>query len=271
MLEKLNAINWDDVMSLKEKLLKDCYKVNQKEYFRLLREENRVAYDFEEWKIFYKFVAINRKLNNLFELNPFIHKLLLGYGYSNLIPDKNEHGCVGQLTSFSFDHTSSMQLHSDVCKVSCSDTVTGIIIFPYFNKWSEIKEWIDKVPENNYSVYIINPILLFYGLGTVGLFLTPKYCGGYYIESCNHYIIGLTGYPLFLTFSMEDSVEEIHFVDLELSKENFVAELYESSGKNKSLLKMLNFWKGNDGVSIPLIEENYEFYWRCRVILLRIL
>lgn len=247
-------------MLKKEKLLKDKYKVNENEYYRLFKEDHFNITDLEEWKIFYKFVAIHKKLNNLFENDLFIHKLLLGHGYSNLIVDKNEDGSIGELTQFSFDHTSSMRLRSDISNVRCADTITGIITFPYFHDWNEIKCWIDKVPKNNYSVYIINPILLFYGIGTVGLFLTPKYHGGYYVEQCNRYIIGLTGYPLFLTFSMEDSVDEINYVDLELSKENFVEELYELSGKDKSLFKLLNFWKDNDDVSIPLIESSYENY-----------
>lgn len=247
-------------MSVKNKLLKDCYKVNEKEYFRLLKDENSLAYDFEEWKIFYKWVGINKKLNNLFENNPFIFKLLASHAYSNLIADKNEFGYIGKLNQFSFDHTSSMQLRSDACKVACADTVTGIITFPYFHNWQEIKDWIAKVPEDNYSVYIINPILLFYGLGTVGLFLTPKYSNGYYIEACNRYIIGLTGYPLFLTFSSADRVDEIKYVDLKLSKVNFINEVYEKSGRNKSLLKMLKFWKDHEDVKIPFVEEQYEYY-----------
>ncbi len=247
-------------MHIKEKLLKGIYNVNEKEYLRLLREEHRIMGDFEEWKIFYKWVGINKKLNGLFQEDPFIFKSLLSFSYKDLIVDKNEHGCIGELDTFSFDHTSSMQLRCDVSKVDCPDTVTGIITFPYFNNWDEIKDWIDKVPENNYSVYIVNPILLFYGIGTVGLFLTPKFSNGYVINCCNRFIIGLTGYPLFLTFSTEDDVDEIKYVDLELSKENFVNEIYESSSENKSLLKMLNFWKDNDEVSIPLIEESYENY-----------
>ena len=248
------------MLSKKEELLKDNYKVNKKEYFRLLREENEFAWDFEEWKIFYKWVGINKKLNNLFEKNPFIYKLLCGPAYPNLISDKNKYGYIGKLDQFSFDHTTSIQLRSDVSKISCPDTVTGIITFPYFNDWVKIKEWIDKVPEDNYSVYIINPILLYYGIGTVGLFLTPKCCNGYYIEACNRYIIGLTGYPLFLTFSSENNVDKIKHVDLELSKENFISELYEKSGRNKSLLKMLNFWKDNKDIKIPFVEDQYEFY-----------
>ena len=174
--------------------------------------------------------------------------------------DKNEFGYIGKLDGFSFDHTISMQLRSDVSEISCPDTVTGVITFPYFNHWEEIKNWIDKVPEDNYSVYIINPILIYYGPGTVGLFLTPKYYNGIYIELCNRYIIGLTGYPLFLTFSSEEKVDKIKYVDLELSKENFIKELYELSGENKSLLKMLKFWDEYEEVSIPLAESQYNRY-----------
>ena len=247
-------------MLKKEKLLKERYEVNKREYFRLFGENHFDIRDFEEWKLFYKYVAINKKLNDLFQPNPFLYKLLFSPAYSNLITDKNDYGHIGELSEFSFDHTDSMQLRSDVSRISCADTVTGIITFPYFHDWDEVKDWIDKVPEDNYSVYIINPILLFYGAGTVGLFLTPNYYGGYHIELCNHYIIGLTGYPLFLTFSMKEEVEEICYTDLELSKENYVKELYELSGKNKCLLKMLNFWKDNETVRIPLIEDRYEYY-----------
>ncbi len=185
---------------------------------------------------------------------------MLSPAYSNLIVDKNEFGYVGELNQFSFDHTSSMQLRSDVCNLSGADTVTGIITFPYFHNWEEIKDWIDKVPEDNYSVYIINPILLFYGLGTVGLFLTPTYANGVNIELCNRYIISLTGYPLFLTFSNEEKVDEIRYIDLGLCEDDFVEEVYEISGNNECLKKALNFWKDNDEVRIPLIEENYKNY-----------
>lgn len=247
-------------MFKKETLLRDCYRVNENEYFRLLREEDRVMLDFEAWKIFDTWVGINKKLNDLFVNDPFIHRLLAGPAFQNLIKDKNEYGFIGELDSFSFDHTSTMQLRWDVCKVECADTVTGIITFPYFHTWQEIKDWISKVPEDNYSVYIINPILSYYGGGTVGLFLTPNYFNGYVIEQCNRYIIGLTGFPLFLTFSDEDKVEEIKYVDLKLSKENFIGEVYERSGQNIGLLKVLNFWKDHDEIRLPYFEEIYRFY-----------
>ena len=238
---------------------KENFKVNAEEYMRILSSEPRNAFDYEEWDIFYKYVSIHKNLNDIFESDPFIAKLILSSAYSNLIKDKNEYGCIGKLTTFSFDHTSTMRLRSDVSQVSYSDTVTGIITFPYFNEWEEIRQWIDKVPEA-FSVYIINPILLYYGLGTVGLFLTPKYYSGYNMELCNRFIITLTGYPLFLTFTMDESVEEINYTDLGLCKDDFINELYSLSNGNDSLLKMLNFWKDNEEVSIPLIEEIYIKY-----------
>lgn len=247
-------------MLTKEELeKKDNFKVNAEEYTRILCEEHLGVLDYEQWGIFYKSVIIHKKLNDIFELDPFIHRLILGREYSNLIKDKNEHGCIGELTSYSFDHTSTMRLRSDVSHVYASDTVTGVITFPYFNQWENVKQWIDKVPES-YSVYIINPILLFYGLGTVGLFLTPKYDNGYNIELCNRFTISLTGYPLFLTFTMEDSVEEIHHADLGLCKENFIKELCSLSDEKRGLLKILNFWDKNEEVSIPLIERCFEEY-----------
>ncbi len=150
-----------------------------------------------------------------------------------------------------------MQLRSDVSKVSFPDTITGIITFPYFHNWEDVNEWIGKVPDSS-SVYIINPHLLFYGLGTVGLFLTPKFYNGFNIELCNRFIITLTGYPLFLTFTMDDYVDEINHTDLRLCREDFVEEVYSFSDNDYGLLKILNFWRDNMEVKIPLIDEIYK-------------
>ena len=148
-------------------------------------------------------MSINKNLNNLFENNPFISRLLCTHSYSNIIQDKNKSGYIGNLHGFFFDHTTSIQLKPEV-NVNYSDTVTGVVTFPYINSWDEIENWISKVPKNGYRIYVMNPILIFYELGTVGLFLTPTYANGANIELCNRYIIGLTGYPLFLTFSNEE-------------------------------------------------------------------
>ncbi len=246
-------------MSKKMELLKEYYEVNEKEYFKLLKDGHHMVMDFEEWTIINKRMYINKALNSLFERDPFIQRLIFDDSYSNLIADKNDEGLIGELDRFSFDHTFSIRLSSNV-NVFAADTIRGIITFPYFHNWGHVKNWIDKVPLKSFSVYIINPLLIFYGLGTVGLFLTPKYYNGYYIELCNRYIICLTGYPLFLTFSCSENVEEINYWDLELSKNNFIEEVYERSGKDKAVLKMLNFWKKNPEVSIHSIEDNFKDY-----------
>lgn len=247
------------VLSKKEELLRDCYKINGEEYLRLEFREPKDLFNYQIWSIIVKKIFIHKKLDNLFEIDPFIYRLISSSSYSNLINDKNEYGWIGDLNSSYFDHTASIKFCDDESHVSCSDTIRGIISFPYFHEWEYVDKWMEAVPDT-FSIYIINPVLIFYGIGTVGLFLTPKYYDGYYIELFNRFIISLTGYPLFLTFTMDDSVEEINYIDLELTKENFVNELYVSSNKNKGLLKLLNFWKDNVEVSIPLIDDNYCKY-----------
>lgn len=247
------------VLSKKEELLRDCYKVNGEEYLRLEYGKPKDVFNFRIMSVIVKKIFIHEKLDNLFQTNPFLYKLVMSSAYSELITNKNKFGYLGDLDTFSFDHTDSIQLRSDVSEVSFPDTVTGVITFPYFHDWKEVEEWIGKVPET-FSVYIINPLLIFYWFGAVGLFLTPKFCDGYYIELCNRFIISLTGYPLFLIFTMDDSVEEINYIDLELSKEDFVCELYRACDESKYLLKILNFWKDNAEVSIPHIEEFYNKY-----------
>ena len=119
-------------------------------------------------------------------------------------------------------------------------------------------KWIENVPES-FSVYIINPRLIFYNLGSVGLFLTPTYYDGIFIEAFNRFVISLTGFPLFLTYTMEENVDEITFTDFGLCKRDFINELY-SLNNDKSLLNMLNFWNDNECVTISSIERSYEEY-----------
>ena len=240
-------------------LINDHYKVNKKEYCRLLSEENKFVWDFEEWSIISKRMFIHKDLNNLFQQNYFLFKLFFSNGYSNLLSDINEYGCIGGLTNDSFDHTLSIQLCPEV-NVENGDTVTGIVTFPYFQNWDEVENWINQVPLDNYSVYIINPILIFYWMGTVGLFLTPKYYDGTYIELCNRYIISLTGYPLFLTFSNDENVDEIKCFDYDLSKSTFVRDYFELGENNIALCKLLNFWCENSCVSIQQFEDEFKNY-----------
>ena len=247
------------IMLTKDELeKKDNFKVNAEEYSRIQCEEDLSLFDYEI-SDFYESVLIHKKLKNLFESDTFIYKLIMTNAYSDIIKGKNQYGYPGNLSTLSFDHTSTMRLRSDVSEVSVPDTVTGVITFPYFHDWMEVKLWIDKVPDT-YSVYIFNPILLFYGCGTVGLFLTPKYFTGHNIESCNRFIISVIGYPLFLTFTMEDTVDEINHIDLGLCKEDFVKEFYSTVDDNKCLLKILNFWKDNSDVRIPFVDESYDKY-----------
>lgn len=97
-------------MKSKKEELKDYYKVNEKEYYELFAREPINYQDYETWKIFYKSVLIHQKLNDLFEPNPFLAKLVFSNEYSRLITHKNDYGCIGNLTSFSFDHSCSIRL-----------------------------------------------------------------------------------------------------------------------------------------------------------------
>ncbi len=69
---------------------KKNFKVNFEEYNRILTKEPISLIDYEEWSIFYKSVAIHKNLNNLFESNTFLYRLVMTDDYSKLIKDKNQ-------------------------------------------------------------------------------------------------------------------------------------------------------------------------------------
>ena len=239
--------------------LQDKYVVDEKEYHRLLLQADyNTLSDFVQWSISAKRIYIHEKLNHLFTLNPFLYRLIFDYGYKELLTDKNTHHCIGEYNSFDFDHTISIQFNDIDSHINCSDTITGILTFPYL-QWEEVLEWSDKAP-TNYMVYIVNPLLIFYGVGTYGLFLTPSYYEGAFIELCNNYIISLTGYPLFLTIA-KDLVDNIHIEKLEcdLSKEMFLEDYLEIE-EDKGLKKLARFWYTTSTVSVDYFDEYYEYY-----------
>lgn len=237
-------------------LLQDKYLINEKEYLRILREETgKVIGNYVIWSISWKSMLIHEELDKLFVNNPFFYRLISEYGYKDILKDKNmEYGYVGEYNQFDFDHSLSIQLKSEV-PVYCTDTITGILAFPYLS-WEQVKQWVDKAP-SNYKVYIINPILIHYNIGAVGVLLTMDYYNGVYFDVFNHYCISLTGYPLFLTYTDEENVPQIKYLKFPNTKEDFVEEL-KYKYEDKSFHNVLDFWLNNDEVHIRLFEDAFE-------------
>ena len=238
--------------------LRQEYLVNNTEYYNLLGEVEDGEYTV--WSSVDERCIIHNKISSLFERNPFFYRLIFDKGYEGLLKGTNnsdDYCVLGGLTRFDFDHSSSLKLRSDSGVVG-GDSVTGILCFPYLD-WDELLEWEGKVP-CEYSVYVLNPHLVRYNGGAIGLFVTPKYYNGVYVALCNNLIIGLTGYPLFLTITDKEDVPRIKKIDLDLSRKGFVKELHARTEDN-GLDKLISFWDEHYPiVEVEPFNKFFEYY-----------
>lgn len=234
--------------------IKGEYYVDEVEYFNLARKG---VGDATIWNLHKS--LIHKKLNYLFDSHNFLLRLVFDYSYSELLTSKkNNYGVIGDFHGIDFDHTLSIRLiEKESIKIDYKDTITGVLTFPYLN-WEQVKQWIDKTPKG-WESYIINPHLLSYNAGAVGLFLTPSYGEGIVINNFNKYCIKLTGYPFFLKYST-DIVPPIEKINLNLNRENFVEEYKQKSNCREDLSIFLDFWANNPSIKCECIDEAYLKY-----------
>ncbi len=226
-------------------------RINEKEYKRLYSEEiNKQT----SW-ILRSNLCVNLFINDIFEENKFLEMIVFDKEYDILKNDSSK-TFTDNIREY-FDHKYAVSLRKNVSRIEAPETISGIMNFPYLN-WNQVGEFIEKIPDN-WTLFIINPILMRYSEGSIGLFFTPKYCDNYYIGEVNKFIQSKTGYPLFLEYAKEDYVKKIIYNKPELSLENYIKEM-KAWGKNKGLSKLLDFWKNNDCVEIDSFEDSFNDY-----------
>ena len=221
-------------------------EINKNEYERLFNEE----IDNQTSWIFKSNLCVNSFINDLFEENKFLYRLFSDSDYTIL----NHHDIINYLKNH-FDYYYAVSLKNNVSKTDAPEVISGIMDFSYIS-WDKIKEIIDKLP-GGWVVFIINPILMRYEKGSIGLFFTPKYKDNYYIEECNNFIKSRTGYPLFLEYVEKDTIEKIEFDKPELTIEKYVLEMKKYC-QNKGLNKLLDFWQYNECVNIDAFEDSFN-------------
>ena len=215
------------------------------EYMRLFNEkmDNPIIWYLD------KTIIIDEFINGIFEEHKFFHELFFYPNYTILNYDS-------KISNIPFNHEKAIKLKSKIYPILDAETVTGIVDFPYID-FNNIEKYTNEIP-NNWSLFIINPILMKYNQsGTIGLFLTPKYEDNF-IEECNNFIKLHTGYSLFLKYSIDLNIPKILFEKADLSLKNFVEEMKKTS--NKGLDKLLDFWANNDCVSVSSFEYRFEDY-----------
>lgn len=225
-------------------------EINEIEYNRLFNEKMDKK---TSWK-FKSNLYVNSFINDVFEENKFFHAIVFDSEYDILKNDSNKGFLDGLIP---FDHYYSVSVKENVSRIEQPEVITGIMNFPYI-QWSTINEIIDKIPVE-WEILIINPILMRYIEGSMGLFVTPKYADNLFIDEFNSFIQLKTGYPLFLEYSNDEFVAKIDFYKPELTLESYVEDM-KKYGKNKGLNKLLDFWADNDCVTVTSFEYNFKDY-----------
>lgn len=225
-------------------------EINEKEYKRLFNEEidNETSWKFKSnlW--------VNSIINDVFEENKFLNAIVFDSEY-NILKNDSDKGFLDGLIHF--DHYYSVSFKENVSRIEQPEVITGIMNFPYI-QWNTINTYINKIPIE-WEILIINPILMRYAEGSVGLFVTPRYADDLFIDECNSFIKLKTGFPLFLKYTNKEYVPEIHFDEPELTLESYVEDM-KKYGKNKGLSKLIDFWANNDCVSVSSFEYSFKDY-----------
>lgn len=224
-------------------------EINKIEYNRLFNEEidNRTSWKFKSD------LYVNSFINDVFEENKFLNAIVFDIGYDILKKNSNN----GFLNGLPFEHYYSVSFKERVSRIEQPEAITGIMNFPYID-WSTINKFIDEIPVE-WEILIINPILMRYAEGSVGLFVTPRYADNLFIDECNSFVKLKTGYPLFLVYTNNEFVPQIHFDKPELTLESYVEEM-KKYGKNRGLSKLLDFWYNNDCVKVESFEYSFRDY-----------
>lgn len=223
-------------------------EINEKEYERLFNEEMNKQ---KPWFL-KRSICVNSFINRIFDENRFLFNIIFDDKFDIL---KNKR-VINKIKEY-FNDYYGVTLKNNVSYIDMPETISGIIIFSPID-WNNIKEFIDKIPDG-WTVFIINPILMRYHKGSIGLFFTPEYCENYYIEECNDFIKSKTGYPLFLKYAKKYHVKEINYEKAELNIENFVKEVKKWSD-DKGLNKLLEFWQNNDCVKVDSFKDSFNDY-----------
>ena len=236
-------------------------KINKKEYERLFHEKmDNKTY----WKLRNN-LCVNSLINEIFDENNFLKRIIFDNKY-NILKNENHHKganilykCIGNLDISDFDHYYTVTFKNNVSRIDVPETISGVMNFPYINDdWSWIERFIHKTP-NDWSVFIINPILMRYQESSVGIFLTPTYGKNNNITDFNEFIKSKTGYPFFLNYTDEENIEKINYDKPKLTLENYIEEM-KKIGKNRGLSKLLDFWANNECVKVSSFEYSFKDY-----------
>ena len=244
---KKKKINRDDKME--DRVNKDTYNLLVEQ----IDEDKMVPWDMRTN------LLVHPIINELFKGNRFLQHVIFDSAFDilkNVEKHRDGRTEFGKINRSYFDHYYAIEF-KDTYDIGIPEIIAGVMNFPYIYE-KELKEFIEGTPVG-WETYLINPVLMNYG--TIGLFLTPEYCDGAYIEEINGFILLKTGYPLFLKYDVYGTFKDIKpitYTELDLNVDDFIKRF--NFKDNKGLAIMLDFWKENDCVSCVSFDTSFKDY-----------
>lgn len=264
--EENNMTKKSAIMNLiKKELNKKCmmeqyaYIVSNENYMGFINEENykRLSKikikDNENWewkkdlpdfeKVYY---SVNERINYYFEEDSTLASLIEFSKLSKIEDLSIPHELL--------DHYHYMKFNNKDMKYDF-DHLYGIMTFPYmdFERLSEIiSSWNTKF----WNLFIINPALMKYVEGSLGLFITPIN-SDISISEYNGVFKTLTGYNLFYLWTNEKKIEPIR----QNKKIEDISKWFESltdAEFPKMYKKIVRFWFDNkEKIECYALENSY--------------
>lgn len=218
--------------------------INEKNYYRLFE----LPIEDEEAWIFRDNLMVNKVINTCFKEDEILSDMIFTAMDNGVKEFEIPHGLL--------DHDYYVKFSDDNIDYNFEESLYGIMTFPYQN-FNFLKEIIDTWDTKFWNIYVINPVLMRYASGSLGLFITPK--DNYLILDINGYIKSLTGYKLFYNWTDKD-IKPI-MEDKHLMPDSFWVERLINDYAPIMCEKIIKFWLNNkEDVECGELEHSYFSY-----------
>lgn len=216
--------------------------INEKNYERLynLKMENDEPWDMNEY------LDVNEKINYYFEKDETLTSILFFANESKIEDLSFPNGLLDHYYHVKFNNK---DMNYDF------EHLSGVISFPY-TTFEELGEIISSWNTKFWKLYIINPALMKYAEGSLGLFITPM-SFEIAIADYNGLFETLTGYKLFYLWADKDSIKPI-MQNKELKDDSEWFESLTDEEFPKMHRKIVKFWYDNkEKIKCFSLENSY--------------
>lgn len=239
----LKKMNDNGVMEQYENLHNDFFRnniMNEKNYKKLYS----LDIEDEEFWTLRNNLSVNSNINNYFRQDKTL-KSFIDYLDRKKIKDTS-------IPNALLDHDYYVKFSDKNTEYEFS-YLYGVMTFPYMN-FDKLKNIIYSWNTNFWNIYIINPTLMKYANGSLGLFITPV--DEFAIEQCNGFFETLTGYKLFYLWTNSEELKPIMKKNIVPDDSEWIKMLTDDEFPIMSQ-KIIKFWLNNDDINCYSLKNSY--------------